>query len=938
MNDFTFLDALTDKSRYILSDYVEHVINGMTHARYRTVIQTGKKAGESLFTHVLNGVLVLETLRPELQLQDDEARALYTAFTIHDLNKVTDEQVSFSQLVTPERVAEEIQRLQLGAFFPDWQTYLQDITSLIRGHSGHYSVSTEMLMPKREAAYALGMSRVKALTQLMRAADILGLSHTLDEQQHKQTFLSHLNRYLSESGLDRQFELHTHRLVEQRGLLTNVMHNAFMAVLAAYGWRVLLLYADGVVYLAPRGSAPPEIDTLRCSLGAGVASQIRQIVAGSPNDLIEQTAQGIKFKPDAFTSGQPFSALMGAVRNFVSRRRFKPDDLEAKARERIRAALERLAQKSPERAVALDSFLGSRSKLISASDEQLRVAELARTYYILLTDYMPEVTKPWQRLYQLLEVPLDLHALFDEFDARYDRPYVLADSIPLTEEEVYARILADGNELWERMTGAGAGDENAELWTHYVERYALVDGLLLAPGEWSDHLVHYIENQHQQCIHCSSPFPTQPLRAADVRDGIEVQKFSNRLSGGGAREPVKSICRVCRTQFLIEALTFDGVKGESLFYLHIFPRTFTTSAFTEGMRRAYRRIRDGGADFRALHMDVETALKGLRADDPEPLLPRFHLHTKAGKPHTYGVYVPKFDATLAGLMVMPLNAPGENDTENYLFALWYALVLGQYFGGKVILTREPTPPLIADHLPDLFLDTMPLGASGLLRYDSYDGDADSAGSLGELEDAVYRLFELRRILSPREDVMPQLVRALGTSPLHIFFEADRILEAKKRDFSARDAHEHLVALAINLGGYRMAQLSEALTHLAAHAWEHRLRGRSLERSSLLYPVKTIFEKLSQQRREHDREFIIALTCEDIFAHLDRIQEGEFKIGRAKREAIEQFVRGWYELVVDGVYAGQVQRLLADEKALMSAFLFYIKSQIPRRTQEDKENA
>lgn len=71
----------------VFKDYIEQVANNGL-LRYKSIIQYGKKAGESLYTHVLNGIFVLEQLRPALELTDMEARVLFAAYTIHDINKL----------------------------------------------------------------------------------------------------------------------------------------------------------------------------------------------------------------------------------------------------------------------------------------------------------------------------------------------------------------------------------------------------------------------------------------------------------------------------------------------------------------------------------------------------------------------------------------------------------------------------------------------------------------------------------------------------------------------------------------------------------------------------------------------------------------------------------------------------------------------------------
>lgn len=924
----------------VLQDYDRTILQGEAYAKYAKIIQTGKKQGETLFHHVFSGVLLLETLRPRLGLSEIETRILYTAFTIHDLNKVTQEQKAFNRIATPEGVAGEIRNLGLEAFFPDWEIYLHDIATLVRGHGAHSDAAGERLIPIFGTRYGLGQARVDALVNLMRAADVAGLSHNLDERKHKADFLSHLNLYLTASGRDEQYELHTHRIVEQRGLLTNLIHNVLIEAVRGLGWLPVLFYSDGVVYLAARGSTPEDWPAQLETLGLQVSNQIKKLTLGKAADLIEQSAQGIKFRPDALTSGHSFDALFAEAHNLISKRKFNRETLETKARERVTAALERLSQRDPAAAETLAAAVANRPHLIQGSDEQMRAAELARTYFIFLNDYAPQINRPWTHIYSLLDLPEGQYAFYDAFDARYDRPYVLADHIPLSEEEVYLRLVEDGEQVWQQIISGSSADEDALLWSDYIRRYVIIDQQPLDTIQvtWPDHLIHYIENQHQQCVHCSSPYPTQLWRTADVRDGIEVQKFSNRLAGGGNREPVKSVCRVCRAQFMAEAANYTPVKGENLFYLHLFPRTFQTQAFVNAIRQGFKRVQqDQAVELKALHMDLEAVLAELR-EEAQPLRPHFSRTTKQGKAHPYGIYVPKFSESMAGLLVLPLNAPGDNDSERYLFALWYALILGRYFDAKVILTTDPSPPLTADHLPDLFLDLAPLGSAGLLQYNAYDAAAsDGRGSLSSLWEAAKHLFALRRLLSPAEDKMPELVRAMSSSPLHLFHQADRILESKDRSFFARDAKPHLESLAILIGGERMTQLSQAMQQLAAHAWANGLRGSSLKRNSLLYPVSTLLSQLALRRSEHDLDFVIAATCQEIFEHLERIQEGDYKIGRGKREAIEQFVRGWYEMILYGSYGGSVQRMLNDQKLLMSAYLFYIQAEIPRKSQDQKES-
>jgi CRISPR-associated protein Csc3 len=78
--------------------------------------------------------------------------------------------------------------------------------------------------------------------------------------------------------------------------------------------------------------------------------------------------------------------------------------------------------------------------------------------------------------------------------------------------------------------------------------------------------------------------------AQHVPADITVQSFSNRLSGGWAKEPKKNVCVVCRAQFILEKLNRQAAKNVKTFYLHLYPYTFCTDVFLEALRNEINNI------------------------------------------------------------------------------------------------------------------------------------------------------------------------------------------------------------------------------------------------------------------------------------------------------------------------------------------------------------
>jgi CRISPR-associated protein Csc3 len=425
---------------------------------------------------------------------------------------------------------------------------------------------------------------------------------------------------------------------------------------------------------------------------------------------------------------------------------------------------------------------------------------------------------------------------------------------------------------------------------------------------------------------------------ADVRSDITVQSFSNRLRGGPG-EPKKYICAVCQLQFMVEKLNYTEIRGEKTLYLHLYPYSFMTGPFIEGLRNTIRRITIEDTAVKALNLNVPQGINDYLSH--KIVNPTFRSRTKQDKPQPFGLYLPRYSETVSNLPIFPLNPSGDNDTEQFLFALWNALLLQRHFGVKVLLSNAAVAPLGATDIPDLYVDNIPLSCQGLLPrndYAEYKPDSDQPGPLEDLWLDVEHLFKLRSVTTTVEDQTPRLVRALMGNPLNIFYETEKLLDARVRGqeqgglltWLSQQAFPHVEKLSINRGGSFMTQLSTELRQLAELAWQNRLIGSSRKKNSLLFAVDEVFQKLRHPVELVDRETLKAAAAQDIFDHLYRLAPEGRKPGRPKQEAAKAFVDGWFNNVLEGVYRSNYRKMLGDEKLIRSAYLFYIREQIPRK--------
>jgi hypothetical protein len=115
----------------------------------------------------------------------------------------------------------------------------------------------------------------------------------------------------------------------------------------------------------------------------------------------------------------------------------------------------------------------------------------------------------------------------------------------------------------------------------------------------------------------------------------------------------------------------------------------------------------------------------------------------------------------------------------------------------------------------------------------------------------------------------------------------------------------------------MKQLEE----LAKHAAQHRIRGRSYKRNSLLKPLAIIFEELERcpdPQNDNERELVRASSKGMISEHIKRIASG------VHEEDIYRYVDLFFDGVLKEAHHGNANRLLQRERTLRSAYLVYMR--------------
>ncbi len=962
----------------LLASYLRDVANGGL-CRYKSVIQRGGKAGEPLYVHVLNGVLTAERLRSLVGLSDAEARVLYSAFSVHDVNKVVGEEGpprGFNRLAEPGRIEQELEAVGIPAFFPAYREHIEDICLLVRSHSAHYSTAAEGLIPAFHP-YRLPRQRlVDVLVPLMRGLDLLALSARLEEGSHKEAFLGQLHRVASG-----RYRWVRHRVTEQRGLLTNVVHNAVVDFLRErFGLIPLLIYPEGVAYLAPAEGRLDALPIDGAAMGSAVVDALSQKSRRDFAKFIRRGPSGIVVGPECLQVGLGFDAIFGVVFNLVASRlaarRYDMDGTEAKAR----TALERERDRS-----GVPAALAAPA-IVPRTQEGMAAGELLCAYYIFLNDHLGDRIGPaWPYLYKWLGLDPGRQPHLEALDPRYLRAYAVAQALGLVLEDLYPRILADGEALMGDRGGGGgavtrrgsgtapppggrrrgtpggrkvpgpaaasslpAADE-AEAEEEDAADGADTAGDLAAMARYAQEVVRldfgatpaidaqaalaaYARDSHRACCHCGSGFPTGKWMAGQVPPNVAVQSFSNRLPGGSAAEPKRHVCSVCRTQFTLEKLTHRALKTSHTTFLFLFPYAFYPVAYLQAVRDAVADLL--AEDTSVLFPQTDEAIRAAVEDG------RFELpvlrRNKQGGPYSNGIVLPQFAETIGNTLLFPLNCPGDAEDERFLFALQNALLLQRFVGCRVALGRTPVPALGPHEFADLFVDGVPLGFHGLVPQPDLD-----LAALDRLWSDIGTLHGLKRQLynpEREEDPLRSLARALDSPRrLGVFAAVDRLVQHKAAQ--GRAPGDQAAARALGLSRKVLPLLCrllegeesmQALRRLAEMAWEGHIIGRSLERNSLLKPFDMLLDALQDRSPAFGDDTLRAQLVEDIFRHLEVIAPDEYRIGRTKREKVKEYVAQFFEGVLGEVYGGRLTRLLADKANLRSAYLFYLRERIPSR--------
>jgi CRISPR-associated protein Csc3 len=929
----------------LFNAYIEKIANGKLRA-YQRIIQYGAKAGQSLYLHILNGICVLERLRPILNLEDIEVQVLFSAFSVHDLNKLEEfqnEKRSFNYLANAENISDVLTVLEMENFFPEWQDYLKDIEVLVRAHSRFYNTYDETLDLNYDP-YLLEKSRLlKYLIPIVRAMDVIDLSKTLEERAKKQDFLKEVNSLFD----DVQYKFVYHKVSEQRGILTNLIHNEIVKYLETEKDLLpLLYYPDGVAYLVEQNSDVYVTTNEITAIGTAVVGKIESRTSREFSKFIQGSPAGIKIDEKCLSLGLSFQQIWNEVRNIISEKKYAAnvDAMNDRCRRRLQNTREKLVGMKPSKRnsdptaqiVLIDEILVEEAYLLPPDDAAVRIGELIRTYYIFLNKHFSStIPDAWYYIYDLLKLPLEvedatLRPRYTAFNALSDRGYIIGRDLynkGTDFDEIHELILQDGTNLLETLQT----ESEFGILKEYVPKYVDFDFAAGRNKDFVTNLTRYVKDNHVQCSTCGSEFDTDLWMKPDVPPNIKVQQFSNRLPGGSSREPKRRVCSVCRTQYMLDKICYNVTSSTSTFFIHLYPPSFFTDVLINAFRTAQNRLRN--PDFPSVYLKTYDAFRTYR-EKAQLVLP-------VSQTKSNGNPLPKFSEALGNILTIPVNTPGQNNhTENILYAVENALLYQRFLGCRAVLTDSSIPLFsgLEGEFRHFFIDHIPPAFRGWLPDNDLDSDMTQ-----QAFDQLLNLHSIRyRIGSFETDDLVRLIRGLNYDALELYYVTHRMIKREHagnepRQFATvRDTAPLIANVVEQKGGTIVSHIKE-LTRIA---WEGNLRGQSRKDNSLAKPLDIAFDCLSRwNENRFKREDIRAFTSKEIARAIERLTPGQY-LSDTRREKIlrqsTEFVDVLLNQLLDVTYQGELNELVEDHRKIRSTYIFYIHTEMIAASQKKEE--
>ncbi|MBN1887856.1 MAG: type I-D CRISPR-associated protein Cas10d/Csc3 [Thermoflexales bacterium] len=533
---------------------------------------------------------------------------------------------------------------------------------------------------------------------------------------------------------DGQARLVYHHVAENRGMVTNFIHNAAMAAMM-HPSRVPLLYApSGVVYLEnsrdiERPGAPPAAE----AVADATAQEIQKACTGRLNREftgLSRDGKGLKTAPYYdlhFTPGEQIRLAARAVFKMI------PETKQASAGTRFAKLVEKgmapdgvdLNLPDDIRVDQLAEFCAMGVGIAQSAAPDLDAAGLVLQTLELSGERSAfdaiggakgggGVPYPW---YYAAGVYLGRGkgkgASPDEWRTLMEN---LAQTVAKAVEEANLGTEADGHG-WDDLRAyvqqvltfgpgdAGAGDESRA-----IQETAALELARYSAAKTKGRSATVV------CSLCSSAYAINPQREAGILFAPQVYTNKQPLHGSKA---IRNICRICETEMMLRQILMNHggalgsrFEGRRVRYLYFYPTYFFTPETLAQLALVYRRLRR--VSFTSVRKALSVEENGravLRLDAEvfqrlEPLLMEPEIGEAPETDRMFRFHFPQQQPVAFYFLGVPPPSRDAKDAEAWINPAFLALILPLALDVKVVASESANPLLLeADELDEtVFMD------------------------------------------------------------------------------------------------------------------------------------------------------------------------------------------------------------------------------------------
>ncbi|NJK52263.1 MAG: type I-D CRISPR-associated protein Cas10d/Csc3 [Leptolyngbyaceae cyanobacterium SU_3_3] len=953
------LDVLTEPEDAVLRDWVEKVLphlldyfsltpaKGMSleaaqelvsaspnvkpDKREKTTNTLVEHKDQSLAVHLLNAAMGGWTLVKLAGLEEIEQRLYLAGITLHDLNKIVLKRLGSVRMDGKEW--EQCQRgfetwgeaLGLWEFVP--RKYWQDVAFLAQNAEDSRGQNLTLAnFPDLQ----LDPDCLVELAEFVNFADLAAsiAYHPQDLEQSKRV------RAVLRRRLRGCYSLRHHRTTENRGLLTQAIHNAVIEKAKAVDWKPFLFFPDGVTYFVPKDGAEPDLSDLTDA----VRNYILQTAAKGLGGLISRQPKGIiSHSPDMLEVATVDVAAATLIRQTFNLLGDKRAPVTGTRREKMQTDFPELADLDWDYPANLqvDRLAEGVRGLVGVLEDYYGTSHEKATQALLNALELGGYIEAWQRIPSAGGVPHGWYYIAGHYMRRHQSSLNDAEL-----ENVMLKAVQDVLATW--------GQPDKQTAFVFLDSYIATVLNLGQSGENPDfagelqryHLNKASRKRDPICAICNSAF--------DVRE--EFSNYSNKRVTSLKKESLRGICTVCQVEKLLRHYSMGrGLSAEDeVVYLHLYPDYFFTPETALIMSRAYESFAQ------SVFSDLDKELSK-HSYDPKwiPRADVFRVNVDPNdnqKRRLDKVEYPRGQMHGYYLLGVPFLGKKPTDTESWFMPALLTLVAPLALGVKVIASRATLPP--CDSGTD-FKETAVI--DGVHNYWVH-GMRDVRFRLDELKTAIPAAFSFYALTAqayrdarrfPVWNALNTVAQKLDTSPLYVFHYADRIQENRKQE--KRKVNDLSIGVALDLLQYHQSLVDyygedddmEMIKELVDR-YARFYRAKGFAAYARLRPLNIAADKVLRSQPNTSKEDIQLMLEGYLLALVDGVLDNNIDgfvpkgAAKEKQQLVEDFAQFFLEKVFYDYCRGERSRLRQNINLIRhAAEACYIKSYL-RKSEEPSQ--